>query len=48
MAGIDKLNYGAIDASNTALFICDIQDKFRNAMIKFDAVVSNTKKLVSF
>ena len=38
---------GALDQKRTVLFVCDIQEKFRGVMLNFDAIVSNTKKLVS-
>ena len=37
---------GRLTLDNCALFICDIQDKFRPAIFKFDEIVSNTEKLV--
>lgn len=37
---------GRISPDTCALLICDIQEKFRPAIYKFDHIVSNTKKLV--
>jgi len=36
---------GRISPDTCALLICDIQEKFRPAIYKFDHIVSNTKKL---
>uniref|UniRef100_A0A5K3ES78 SH3 domain-containing protein n=1 Tax=Mesocestoides corti TaxID=53468 RepID=A0A5K3ES78_MESCO len=38
---------GKLVASRTALFVCDIQDKFRPAVAHFDAIVSVTERLIS-
>ena len=37
---------GRISLTNSALFICDMQEKFRAAIFKFDEIVCNTEKLV--
>jgi len=37
---------GALEPDNTVLFVCDIQERFSAAMLNFDKMVSNTKKLV--
>jgi len=36
----------ALDPAKTVLFVCDIQEKFAGAMLNFDQLVSNTKKLI--
>ena len=36
---------GRISPETSALLICDIQDKFRPAIFKFDDIVSNARKL---
>ncbi|OAA69440.1 isochorismatase domain-containing protein 2A [Cordyceps fumosorosea ARSEF 2679] len=33
---------------NPALFVCDLQEKFRNAIYEFDKVVTTTEKLLAF
>jgi len=38
---------GLLNPSRTAFFMCDIQEKFRPAMLYFDEVVSVAKKMVS-
>ena len=40
------LNIGAIPLENTAIFMCDLQEKFRPAMLHFAQVIMNAKKLV--
>ena len=42
-----KLELGALVMKKTALFICDMQEKYRDVLHKFGEVVDNTKKLVS-
>lgn len=42
------LKIGKIPVDKTAVFLCDLQEKFRPAMLHFSEVVSNAKKLVSF
>lgn len=42
-----RLELGALDRKKTALFLCDIQEKYRESMHKFTEIVSNIKKLVS-
>jgi hypothetical protein len=37
---------GLLNPSRTAFFMCDIQEKFRPAMLYFDEVVSVAKKMV--
>jgi len=36
-----------LDPAKTILFVCDIQEKFAAAILNFDQLVSNTKKLVA-
>uniref|UniRef100_A0A0P5AD42 Isochorismatase domain-containing protein 1 n=1 Tax=Daphnia magna TaxID=35525 RepID=A0A0P5AD42_9CRUS len=40
------LKIGKIPVDKTAVFLCDLQEKFRPAMLHFSEVVSNAKKLV--
>lgn len=40
------VSHGTLDAKNTALFVCDIQEKFRGVMLNFPSVILNSKKLV--
>lgn len=37
---------GALDVSKSALLLCDVQEKFRPAMINFCEIVQNIKKLI--
>ena len=39
------INVGRITVDTCALFICDLQEKFRPAIYKFDDIVANTSKL---
>ena len=39
------INVGRITVDTCALFICDLQEKFRPAIYKFDDIVANTNKL---
>ena len=39
------INVGRITVDTCALFICDLQEKFRPAIHKFDDIVANTSKL---
>ncbi|KAF2353941.1 Isochorismatase-like [Trinorchestia longiramus] len=41
-----RIDLGALDKKRTAVFICDVQEKYKNAMHRFQEVVLNTKKLV--
>lgn len=43
----EELAVGKIPIENVALFMCDVQEKFRPAMIHFDSVSKNAKKLVN-
>jgi len=43
----NAVSLGALEPDNTVLFVCDIQEKFSTAMLNFDKLVSNTKKLVA-
>ena len=46
--GMEKtLKMGKMPEGKTALFMCDLQEKFRPAMFHFSDVVSNAKKLVN-
>lgn len=38
---------GKLPVEKTAIFMCDLQEKFRPAMLHFPEVISNAKKLVS-
>lgn len=42
----EELAVGKIPLDSTALFMCDVQEKFRPAMIHFESVAKNAKKLV--
>lgn len=44
----EELAAGKLPVGNVALFMCDVQEKFRPAMVHFEAVASNAKKLVNF
>lgn len=44
----EELAAGKISVDNVALFMCDVQEKFRPAMIHFEAIANNAKKLVSY
>lgn len=44
---VKTLKFGKMPEGKTALFMCDLQEKFRPAMFHFTDVVSNAKKLVS-
>lgn len=37
---------GLLNPSRTAFFMCDMQEKFRPAMLHFDEVVSVARKMV--
>jgi hypothetical protein len=43
---MEAANLGMLSASNSVFFLCDIQEKFKNAMIHFDDVVTSAKILV--
>ena len=38
-------NVGRITIDTSALFLCDLQEKFRPAIYKFDKIISNTSRL---
>ncbi|CAL4084012.1 unnamed protein product, partial [Meganyctiphanes norvegica] len=42
-----KVSLGALDVATTALFLCDVQEKFRPVMMHFEDIVINSKKLLS-
>jgi len=44
----EDLNIGKIPVESSAVFMCDLQDKFRPAMLHFTEVIANAKKLVNF
>ena len=41
-----KRNLGYLDPKSTALFLCDIQERFEKSIELFDMVVSNAKRVV--
>ena len=40
-------NIGKIQPSSTALFLCDMQVKFRPSITHFDAIVENSNKVLA-
>lgn len=42
----ESLKMGKIPLENTAVFLCDLQEKFRPAMLHYSEVITNAKKLV--
>ena len=40
-----SVGLGRLAPTTTALFLCDLQEKFRPAVFKFDQIVHNTSKL---
>ena len=40
-----SVGVGRLAPATTALFLCDLQEKFRPAVFKFDQIVHNTSKL---
>lgn len=44
---INSVSLGALDAKHTALFVCDIQEKFRDVMLNFPSLIANSKKLIT-
>ena len=45
--GEESIKIGKVPVERTAVFMCDLQEKFRPAMLHFGEVVLNAKKLVS-
>ena len=45
MSETEERNVGRITIDTCALFICDLQEKFRPAIYKFEEIISNTSKL---
>ncbi|KAF4522694.1 hypothetical protein B566_EDAN012711 [Ephemera danica] len=43
---MDTQKYGSLNPSTTAFFMCDIQEKFRPAMLHFKEVVESASKLL--
>ena len=43
----ENIALGAIPLDKSAVFLCDLQEKFRPAMLHYAAVVANANKLVS-
>ena len=41
-----KRNLGYLNSKSTALFLCDIQERFEKSIELFDMVVSNAKRVV--
>ena len=41
-----KGRFGYVDPQRTALFVCDIQEKFEKSIELFDMVVSNVERMV--
>jgi hypothetical protein len=46
MSSEENIALGSLPLDKSAIFLCDLQEKFRPAMLHFSAVVSNAKKLV--
>ena len=46
MAGRTHLELGMLPANRTALFMCDLQTKFKGAMHHWPEIINNAKKLV--
>lgn len=44
---VEALQIGKVPVENTAIFMCDLQEKFRPAMLHFVEVIANAKKLVN-
>ena len=44
--GVVTRNLARISSSNSMLFICDIQEKFRNNIQYFDGLVKNTSTVI--
>lgn len=42
-----KISLGAIDSNVAAFFVCDLQEKFRPAMLCFSEIIENSKKLLA-
>ena len=47
MSQEENIALGAIPLDKSAVFLCDLQEKFRPAMLHYAAVVGNANKLVS-
>lgn len=47
MASVGVLKLGNISLEKTALFVCDLQEKFQPAIAHFADIVDVTKRLVS-
>ena len=43
----ETIKIGKVPVERTAVFMCDLQEKFRPAMLHFGEVVLNAKKLAS-
>jgi hypothetical protein len=41
-----NLRLGMLPVDQTAVFLCDLQEKFQPAMLHFKEIVENAKKLV--
>ena len=37
---------GKLEASSTAIFMCDIQDRFASSIAHFETIVSNTERIL--
>ena len=37
---------GRLDASRTAIFICDMQERFASSIVHFDTVVGNAERIL--
>jgi len=46
MATVDVLKLGALNSKETLFLLCDIQEKFRPAIVHFDKIVEAASKLV--
>lgn len=44
---MDSTKFGSLDPSKTVFFMCDIQEKFKPAMLHFNEIVQSASKLVS-
>lgn len=45
-SAFSQIKLGSLDEETSALFICDLQEKFSTVISHFPKVIENTKKLV--